>query len=650
MESACPSQSEILEILAERSGEAPFLALGQTVFWDEPMKAGLVLRARELGHDRKFIAGVHDTDYFAKAPGQAAEGPRYEALPHNDSSTRGLWSASGEFSTLFGSETVVTRERLAHSGVQLSLLEAERPGSIDALTEAWGWRGVVGRTPRAETAAETRLDLAWPTLWEVFNQMVDQAAKSAAVGAGGPSWAAVERLKEAVCDASSQGGTLADFYERLTPQMFEFAAGTPVQLEATRTTRLLAFDEQSACLPRFKLLAAFLDPATRRSAEKAYDDAVAHSEIYDLARFGTGALPFDVLVPGVGRGTLRLGSRGGVVQASHPVGFRYERRPETPQELARLLEGRFGPGVVVLGKAIALIAMLSTEFVFVMHSGASGYVHRTAQMVRGMRGAGIALPPSYPILRIEYPTWDALDGVSAWFHLPEPLQGPFGTRTVSACGFAARWKLVAQEQQALLEELAVERSPIGLIRLLARRLGDTWVPLASQFEQNTALVVGLRDVVAGFKARKAEIAARQQDAVARRAEIERQLGEHWRAKVWNQTPTEDELARREELSTRLRDVLDELHGLRADWRRLDAEQATAVGAPDVVAAKERRRVISVEAGFARAELVKSAVFASDGLERAGLRPGAWWFSVVSPDGAWFRATSLRAKYCLEELA
>lgn len=639
----------MLSTLIARSGEAPFLALGQTVFWDEPMKAGLALRAKELGHDRRFIAGIHDTDYFAKAPGQASEGPRYEALPHNDSSTKGLWSASGEFSTLFGSETVVTRERLAHYGVQLSLLEAEHPGSMDALTEAWGWRGVVGRTSKAETAAETRLDLVWPTLWSVFNQMVDQTSDSAAVGPNGPQREEVERLKALVCDASFPGGSLADFYERLMPQMLDFVAGASVPVETTRTTRLLAFNEVSANLPRFQLLAAFLDPRTRRQAAEAYDAAVAHSEIYGLAQFGTGALPFDLLIPGIGRGTLRLGNRGGVVQTSHPVGFRYAQRPETPQELAAVLEARFGPGIVLVGKAIAFVAMLSSEYVFVMHARASEYVHRTAKLLRSMREAGIALPAANPILRIQYSTWEALDGVNAWLHLPEPLQGPFGTRTVSACGMAARRKLVAQEQRALLEELAVERSPIGLIRLLSLRLGETWAPLAAKFEDMTRVVVGLKEVVAGYKEQKARIVAHLREATARRAATERELGEHWRAKVWNHEPEPTELAHRESLSGRLRGVLLEIERLKSEWNALDKAQHQAVRAEEVVAAKERRRVISVEAGFARAELVKAAVFASDGLDRAGLRPCAWWFPIVSPDGKWFEETASRATYCLEEL-
>ena len=97
MEPDCKPLGEVLEELERVSGDAPFLALGQTVFWDEPMKAGVALAARRLGRPRRLVAGIHDTDYFAKLPsGSAKKKGHFKAFPHNDTSTRGLWSAAGE--------------------------------------------------------------------------------------------------------------------------------------------------------------------------------------------------------------------------------------------------------------------------------------------------------------------------------------------------------------------------------------------------------------------------------------------------------------------------------------------------------------------------------------------------------------------------
>src|SRR5687767_2651655 len=107
---------EALAELQKVAPEAPFLALGQTIFWDEPMKGGILLASQRLGYKRRLVAGVHDTDYFAKLPSGPRQPGRFKALPHNDTTTKGLWSAAAEFSTLFGSETVVSREILQSAG------------------------------------------------------------------------------------------------------------------------------------------------------------------------------------------------------------------------------------------------------------------------------------------------------------------------------------------------------------------------------------------------------------------------------------------------------------------------------------------------------------------------------------------------------
>src|SRR3712207_4694454 len=102
------SARNTIEALRRDYPDAQFLALGQTALWDEPTKATFRRALDAIWPEARLIAAAHDSDYFAKLPGHPAhkQSGKYALLPHDDAGTRGLWSAAGEMSRLFGSEDV----------------------------------------------------------------------------------------------------------------------------------------------------------------------------------------------------------------------------------------------------------------------------------------------------------------------------------------------------------------------------------------------------------------------------------------------------------------------------------------------------------------------------------------------------------------
>ena len=59
--------------------DIPLLALGQTIFWDETMKGAVAQALTRSGSSRRYLAGVHDTDYFAKASGEKPQPGKFKA-------------------------------------------------------------------------------------------------------------------------------------------------------------------------------------------------------------------------------------------------------------------------------------------------------------------------------------------------------------------------------------------------------------------------------------------------------------------------------------------------------------------------------------------------------------------------------------------
>ncbi len=631
--SSLPQQRAVLEALERRAPGVPLLALGQTVFWDEPMKAGLLPLLREGTHKtRPLILGIHDTDYFARAhlkyvprEHQVAEG--FALLPHNDGTTRALWSAAGEISRLFGAEIYPMRAHYRQLNADLERVArfhpAGRQAYIDAMTEAWGWRGLVNVNSPPLPICEVRIQQVLPALRALLHwgfegtleTLADESHRNQARARAEQLWNRIEQLADALPE-----GNLADLYRYLYRDFLVWLIGEiPETVGFTRTSELLRFNRKTARLPRFRLVDLFLNPQTRSLCESAYNQAIMGTEVYTLPHFGEGALPFDLLVPGKGRGTLLITDRYLTVLTPEPLVVRLERPVHSVDALAEVVETEFGDQCTLVGKALTLITMLAHEYLFVFSERGSPYTARTALFHRLLQASRIELKV-YPILRVHYPTWDSLSEVPPFrLNLPEHLAQAFGKVSIDTHEFARRWREVVSAQRALLEQLGTIRSPRALMAFLATYAGEEW-----------------KEHLATYETLRAQLRAIGVQADALRAQAHALHAERRRLLQLLQT----EPKRAGEIGTRLRELKGQL-------RALNAERLRVGHTPEVEHLRAQARQIETSAEALRLQLVRNATLTAEGLPYTHARPSAWWFILLSEE--WYRACMKGVQLSLENL-
>lgn len=712
-----PSTALAVRELRERFPNTPFLTLGQTVLWDEPVKAAFCRIAEELedageiAPGARIVAGVHDTDYFAKLEGLTIRDAPFVVLRHNDGDTRGLWSAAGELSALFGAEIVPSRADFAREGVSFAKAARAYPGGAEALlnqeTEAPLWRAVVHTEPHPLIAAEVRLRDIEPALrqqlrWGFRHSLHATGCPEDFEGdAECPSREIARRIWKWNDEflAKNPDATLSDLYRYLIPNIWALVRGEAAcNLETTSSLDLFRFNAQTANKPRFHFVDLFLNPATRDLARRAYDDAVRGSGIYTLDQFGPGALPFDVVIPGKGRGTLRLHEGKVIVETEEPVEICENCDPESVGRLAALLQGHFGTEICLVGKAVALISMLSAEYIFVFHEKASSYTNRTQKMNAMLRAAGLDLL-LHPMLRIRYASWDSLAHIEATFNLPPHLSRAFGKLSISAHEFAMRWQGVAEQGDARRAELKACRSPRDLMRHLADFDGHNWHEKEAAYVAAGEVLLSLREKTRQLETETAQLRAQARAATQCALELETRKGQEFRTHIaplrsrisdlkenaaLRLNPVDEHgkprrltkeeraaqtaleaaenreiealrhqiesyVASRQELDAQIAQHRQQARELKAQAREKIAARVQIDKGDEACAARAARQQLENEAELERLKLVRDAIWASEGLRYTNYRPTSWWLPMVSPDGTWFRKLSQTAQARLEEL-
>ena len=647
------------------------LALGQTVYWDEPMKAILRRRLNEQYPDCRMIIGIHDADYFSKAPSNL--NPQgWALLPHNDGSTKDLWAATGEISAFFGSETVPTRELLAGHGVRIDKIAKDFPSGRDALidmaTEAWGWRGLVHTDFGNEIACCIPLEDALPHLIKLlewgFHHTLDFLSDVDCIRGKRIADELIAEIHEYA--GSHPDASTTDMFKEFLIRFYERFLGTSENLEVSSASRLFTFNRSTAGLPRFSLLGAFLDPATRSACQEAYDLAVQGSDTYTLDRFPAGAIPFDLVVPGRGRGTICLRDSHVVIDMDEPITLPGQALPSTTQELAALVEDHFGPEVALVGKALTLVLMMASEFIFVLHEQASAYVPRCRKMAALMKGRGVNLA-FFPILRVNYHTWDCLSACDATFTLPGHLAAAFRQGEITSREFADSWQSTVREQEELLQRMARISSLDELLAFLIEQQADPWRDRIETHMNAYATVLELSEKAKPLKDESVRLRDLSHHIKQEVQRLEVEKGEHFRRNV---KPLKDEAdrlavegkndsgllqelraqeqarAELEEVIERKREEANEVHN---ESLRLKHEVRSLENGEAAVNARRAVNVIEYEAELARLWLVRDAILVSQGLTYTNHRPPAWWFLMVDPELKWFNAVASTAEFRLENM-
>jgi hypothetical protein len=677
-----PSATETLQLLRKRFPQSPFLALGQTALWDEPTKATLRRALDGEWQTAHLIAATHDTDYFAKLPNHPStpEQGKYALVLHDDARTRGLWSAAGEMSQLFGSEDVITREMLEHqAGVTLhrALSQAEDPQFLlSELTVAWGWTGIIYTEWDRKVVRDIPLADILPTLLEQMDTAMQGSADCLSGQRAEAARTLTATVRNGVVEFAKQNITasLADLYEYLLPQFYHLLLRhEPKNLSTSRTSELLRFNTKTAHLPRFAFAHLFIDPQTRHDAIAAYDLAVSGSDIYTLDQFGEGALPFDVVVPHRGRGTLHLPDSGAVIidLPQNPILLRDTSPIRDIVALARLLERELGEDIALVGKAITLLPMLTAEHILVFHEGASSYSSRTRDMVVEMKKRGIPVPELRPILRLKYATWDALAAVTPHHDtdvlaLPPHFEQGFCLPEISFEDFATCWKHAQHCQKRKLDELAELRSPRLLLEYFARTIGEDWHEDVHNYDKAT---VSLKEMWERSEILKSEIQTLRDEIYHLKQEtvaLEQAKGDNFRANI---QPLRDQLleATQEEalrLENEIARLQTERHNqfdtpIEANRERIREAQLTIrerqslrrtiERSPEIEMVRATLRRIEGKAETEKARITGNSLRVINGLKHTNFRPTAWWFPLVDPSGAWFQRLTETTEYHLEPL-
>ena len=239
--------------------------------------------------------------------------------------------------------------------------------------------------------------------------------------------------------------------------------------------------------------------------------------------------------------------------------------------------------------------------------------------------------------------------IETWFHLPKPFQTAFGGEEVCAPSFASRWRTVVTEQQDRLDQLGKIKKPGDLLAYLDQRVGGAWSSQANEYTQIHSTLAELSKTIELAKRERRELYAARYASGQKWQAIQTEMGNHFRATIFEKTPSEADIEKRAQFSSQLDALRLERQVLEVRYAEFGNLEREAARSDAFMKVHKRRREIELESELKRLSLIREAVISSKGLENANRRPSAWWIPLVSPDGKWFSKIMETATCCWEPM-
>lgn len=587
----------VINEIKERYYGVPFLALGQTVLWDEPTKIALKYWLDKLYPEAVFIFGVHNTDYFAKSP-IASDKDAYILLSHNDNSTRDLWASTIEISRPFGSENHPTLQFFRRCNVPIDTIapEEKRNEFLDEITSSWGWMAVVKSGTRSIVACDVKLQDILDKLIELI--VWGTCGARDIIGEKECIKDFCDKIKEFVLDYAKRyaDATITELFKELYKWFWRELIGyVPQDIPLTSSLELFRFNTKTYSLPRFSIIEGFINPSTSNIYKSCYNSAVKDSGIYSLDHFGYGAIPFDLVIPGRERGTICIQPKYLMVEGEEEIRVPLDAPITSLKDLAEVIEKNFGENSAIVGKAVTLLSMIRSEFILVFNEKGSRYYNLTFNMERMLEERGIHME-FYPILRLRYGTWDLIKNIDGEITLPDYMKIAFGKKVITPQEFSNKWRRVVEEQDSFIYKVANMRKPRELMRFLSEVTKNGWEEKLNLYNQLK------RDII--LKRRPIEV-------------------------NWQKVRELKEKLKGIDNSIERRQLKEEMRRLRDETWRMEKSR-------EIKEIRERLKELEIEVERAKAEILRYSYLVKENLPYTHCRPSAWWFIAMDPSRNWFK--------------